>query len=495
MKYHYMLPLDVYYIIMSKLDNRTLLSMRRTCPALYKMDINPFLRDNLRKTTRISVDKYNTRGLMRLSKFTFENKNISAGFKHSLILTHNKQVYAFGSNNYGQLGLTDYYNTVTPTLITGLNTYNHYPVCVITGYNHSLVLTNDNRVYTFGFNHHGQLGIGEDYDTCSIPILISTTEIGDNIVQISAIADQSFVLIDTGKIYAFGSNQYGELGLPDKRDYHIPTVIANLNNIISISVGLSHSLALTKDNKLYIFGQNSQTVSNANHFAGNGGKLIPKFVYDEYIDDYFIEQQGDDDVYEMNNDTIMAKYSNNKINDSIATNNFIDHRFDDHNIIQMATGTHHSLILLENGECYALGNNDHGQLGLSDNRYIRETPELLEFSGYGYGKAYMSNVVNISAGHNHSLLSTADGHLYGFGANKSRQLGLNNVSMQNFPVSINNASLANPGNIIQISCGMNHSIILYDNGEIYGFGSNICGQLGMGYYTIQVSEPMLIMVI
>ena len=92
---------------------------------------------------------------------------ISAGFKYSLALDNNGQIYAFGYNLYGQLGLGDNNNRNIPTLISNLTNI----IQISSGYTHSLALNNNGQVYAFGNNFAGQLGLGDKKDR-NIPIKV-----------------------------------------------------------------------------------------------------------------------------------------------------------------------------------------------------------------------------------------------------------------------------------------------------------------------------------
>src|SRR5439155_538544 len=81
---------------------------------------------------------------------------ISAGHHHSLVLSNNGHVYAFGYNDVDQLGLKDIIGIVTPTLIPNLNQI----IQISAGHSHSLALSNTGQIYAFGNNGYGQLGLG-----------------------------------------------------------------------------------------------------------------------------------------------------------------------------------------------------------------------------------------------------------------------------------------------------------------------------------------------
>ena len=85
-------------------------------------------------------------------------RNISAGTFYSLVLTENGQVYAFGDNGYGQLGLGDTNNRLVPTSIPMLNNI----MQISAGMDYSLVLAENGQEKALGRNKGGQLGLGDN---------------------------------------------------------------------------------------------------------------------------------------------------------------------------------------------------------------------------------------------------------------------------------------------------------------------------------------------
>jgi alpha-tubulin suppressor-like RCC1 family protein len=137
---------------------------------------------------------------------TPENKiiDISSGFLHTLSLCENGTVYSFGCNYYRQLG---YDRKLLRTIINPLHITNlHNVIQISCGACHSIVLTKDGLVYAFGDNSVGQLGLGILQST-TYPTLIPKLK---DIIQIST--GFCHTLANDGKIYGFGSNLRGELG-------------------------------------------------------------------------------------------------------------------------------------------------------------------------------------------------------------------------------------------------------------------------------------------
>jgi len=162
---------------------------------------------------------------------------ISSLIRHTLALTHEGMVYSFGGDGYhGELGPREHTDTLFPSLITGLNNI----VQVAAGGIHSLVLTVDGKVYGFGYNMEGQLGMGE-LDYCDKPTLIHGL---DHVVQIAAGIHHSLALTIEGLVYFFGHDSIGFFST-EEGYFLTPTLVPGVNNAVNISsVGFRSAIVM-----------------------------------------------------------------------------------------------------------------------------------------------------------------------------------------------------------------------------------------------------------
>ena len=159
---------------------------------------------------------------------------------------------------------------------------------------------------------------------------------------------------------------------------------------------------------------------------------------------------------------------NNNLNRTIPIRN--DFFKEKGSIKQIFLGESHSMIVMYNGDLYVFGNNEFGQLGLNDNR-IRYRPIRNDFF------TDKGSIKHIVLGELHSMILMDNGDLYVFGNNRDGQLGLNDDLERNSP--IRNDFFKDKGSIKQIALGRYHSMVLMDNGDLYVFGRNRWGQLGL----------------
>jgi len=142
----------------------------------------------------------------------------------------------------------------------------------------------------------------------------------------------------------------------------------------------------------------------------------------------------------------------------------------------VCAGASHSLMVTDAGRLYAMGDNSHGQLGLGRrDRGSASEPVLVE------GQLALRKVQLLAAGDDHSLACTGDGQLYAWGANANGQLGLSRVDDQLAPQAVR--QLQDAG-VTSLACGSRHSLVVAGRGaQVWAFGSNAQGQLGTGQVT------------
>jgi alpha-tubulin suppressor-like RCC1 family protein len=177
---------------------------------------------------------------------------VSAGTGHTLAIKSDGSLWAWGYNFYGQLGDGTNTNQTVPTQIGSATNW----VSVSAGAYHSLGITADKKLWGWGHNGDGQLG---DFSTNdhSVPALITVIGVTTNWVSVSAGGNHSLGITDNGKLWAWGGNDYGQLGDGSLFKRLQPTQITAITNWVSVSAGASHSLATTSDGKLRAWGHNN----------------------------------------------------------------------------------------------------------------------------------------------------------------------------------------------------------------------------------------------
>jgi alpha-tubulin suppressor-like RCC1 family protein len=236
----------------------------------------------------------------------------------------------------------------------------------------------------------------------------------------------ALIVTQNDSVYAIGDNSCGQLGLGHNKQVKNLTIVDELCNkqIVDFVNGSTYCMARDNCGNVYFFGSK---------------------VFSFGSSDYFNKPE-------------MMKGLNEKP------------------VIAMSSGSYHSLLLTKFDEVYAWGENKFGQIGNGSNNDQLENPIRIE--GFDSKK-----VVMISCGAVFSMALTESGRVYSWGHKAVGNLGIeSNRSFDNRrpnPVSIEDHL------IVKISCGHSHGLLLTKNGEVYAFGNNKCGQIGIGSYENQ----------
>ncbi|XP_053476679.1 probable E3 ubiquitin-protein ligase HERC4 isoform X2 [Ictalurus furcatus] len=179
---------------------------------------------------------------------------VSCGEAHTLALNDKGQVFAWGQASDGQLGLANIEECMrVPRTIKSLSEV--HVVQVSCGYRHSLALSRRGQIFSWGQNRYGQLGLGKERLCVLTPQVIHSLQ-GIPFAQISAGGAHSFALTMSGAVFGWGRNKFGQLGLNDNKDRCFPSLLKTLRSqrVVYICCGEDHTAALTKEGGVFTFG-------------------------------------------------------------------------------------------------------------------------------------------------------------------------------------------------------------------------------------------------
>ncbi|MGD0881340.1 MAG: MBG domain-containing protein [Acidimicrobiales bacterium] len=179
---------------------------------------------------------------------------IAAGQYHNLALTSAGAIYAWGYNNDGQLGDAKKTTPTTPVLVslpTGVKA-----IAIAAGGYHSLAAASNGDVYAWGLNADGQLGTGTTTTETS-PTVVSMPS-GVSATLVAAGLYHSLAVGSNGKLYSWGYNIYGQLGIGSETESKTPVAVTLPGGATptAIAAGLYYSAALLPSGSMYTFGEN-----------------------------------------------------------------------------------------------------------------------------------------------------------------------------------------------------------------------------------------------
>ena len=381
------------------------------------------------------------------------------GNGYSLALSADGTVYTWGRNEYGQLGNgVTATNSPVPVAVKTAGTPMEGKTIVQISAKvwYALALASDGTVYSWGFNSWGQLGNGTSgtANNASAPVAVKTAGTpmdGKTIVQVAAGATHSLALATDGTIYAWGKNEYGQLGNDSTTNSPVPVAVKTAGTpmegktIIQIHAGYEHSLALASDGTVYAWGRN------------NSGQLGKNDATDTHIP-AAVQTLG----------TPMA----GKV------------------IVQLAAGNSQSMALASDGTVYTWGWNQYGQLGNGTTTNSRIPVAVVTTGTPLAGKT----ISQIAAGNAHALAMTDDGAIYSWGWNQYGQLGNNSTINSSLPVIVKTTGTPLAGKMItQIASGGSpNSLVLANDGTMYTWGWGQHGQLGNGTIGTDAKTPLAV---
>ena len=317
---------------------------------------------------------------------------------------------------------------------------------IATGEYHSLFITQTQTVKTVGGNDRGQLGNGTTNDSLEFVDVLGKDGVGllNDVIAVSAGSYHSLALKSDGTVWAWGCNYYeGRLGDGTAVDKTTPVQVRGgesgeefLTDIVAISTGYNHSLALKSDGTVWSWGDNEY------------GKL------------------GDGTAVDK---TTPVQVKGGESGEEFLTN-----------IVAISAGDDHSLALKVDGTVWAWGDNLCSKLG-DGTAVDKTTPVQVR---YEPNISFLTDIVAVSAGDDHSLALKVDGTVWAWGNDGNGQLGDGTTVDKTTPVQVKGGETEEEPlvNIAAISSSAisNASFAIKSDGKIYGWGENGKGELGDG---------------
>ena len=221
-------------------------------------------------------DTVNAAEPIKFEVLPWAQTRIACGSEHTLCVNAGGRLFGWGRNEKSQLGVGDTEMRVVPTLVTGL-LKTKTVVQVAAGLEHSACLTADGLVFVCGSGGHGQLGGGDTEDRAA-PTLVRGELQGRKVLQVAAGAGHTVCVTGDGAVFSFGSNDDGKLGVGDTENRLVPTLLrGELENksVMQVASGGGHSVFVTADGLVFACGLNDEGQLGV---GGTERRLVPTLV-------------------------------------------------------------------------------------------------------------------------------------------------------------------------------------------------------------------------
>jgi alpha-tubulin suppressor-like RCC1 family protein len=365
---------------------------------------------------------------------------VETGHNHTVSLKADGTVFAWGLGTSGQLGLGTTLAEVGSLVAgatkpeqvlnpegTGIL---QNIVKIAVGSNHTVALDKDGNVYTFGLNAQGQLGLG-DITNRNLPEL--NPELS-GIVDIFARFNTTFVMDVNGNVFAFGANSSGILGDLTTTARNRPVLVNGpLFNSIDIGVMEDNLLILRPDGTVIGIGRNAHGQlgrNNTTSLPAMYGNVLNSAGTNVLID--IIEMKaGDNHILALNKSGEIFAWgmgANGRIGDGGTTNRTLPVKIEGLTEIRnIKAGATSSYALAKSGVAYTWGDNINGKLGIGNSEQNQTRPVRVKSVNE---QTDFANILNIAGGLHHSIILDAFGHIYGVGRNDVGQFGAGNTNVR-----------------------------------------------------------------
>jgi alpha-tubulin suppressor-like RCC1 family protein len=443
---------------------------------------------------------------------------VSCGAFHTAVLTVTGDLWAFGGGLYGKLGFGNQENSMIPMKLP--RPQNGIPYAqVACGSFHTLAVTENGIVYAWGFGGHGRLGLSKEEDMLTTPTALTSLDPATNkcsgstvrrfrtlitkqdlivhdgeqddkdddepatrIIDVGAGAKHSMYCTSQGHVYTWGHNDCGQLGNqrntvePFTKPEQIKAHIGGLR-IVSVACGANHSLCVTARGDVYTWGLgksgqlghgSTDNMTSPNCIQLLQGKTVI-IVCGGEDNSGCVTDSGD--LYTWGAGE-MGKLGHGPATTSCLLPRLIRGDLHDKNVKQLSMGLSHTAVVVNQGTLYSWGAGWFGRLGHGDTQNVYE-PKKIE-------SLVFKRFKQISCGSYHSIAVTVDNECYTWGRGDER-LGVNARTNQLLPMLVESLSSRHI-NIDYVVASEEHSMAVGIDGTVYAWG------LGK-YCKLGVSEP------
>ncbi len=359
-----------------------------------------------------------------------------------------------------------------------INTYNSCDI-ISEIYNNTFYKIYSNKVYAYGDNRNMQLGIGSDKEVVRIPQKVLFKE---KIKDIKSIWHRTYFITITNKLYACGINYNGQLGIGSHgKGVHIPQKVLLEEKIKDIKSNCKQTCFITVNDEVYACGDNENGLAG----IGSHNKVVcipQKVLLEEKIKD--IKLNCKQTCFITVNDEVYACGDNDDGHLGIGSHDkdvYIPQKVLIEEKIKNIKGDYyHTYFTTIDNTVYACGDNNAGQLGIgSHDKYIYNPQKVL----------IEEKIKDINFKCERTYFTTINDEVYVCGNNNYGQLG---VDSHNKVVYIPQKVLIEE-KIKDILIYKDLIYFITSNNELYAYGIDHYGQLGIGSYDKVVCIPQKVL--
>lgn len=374
-------------------------------------------------------------------------------------LTETNELYCWGNNVIGQVGVASSPYVTTPHLVEANTTAVPLLSKLISGYANTC-LYKGLDLYCSGNNEQGQLGNNSgSFDEVS-PIFLGLSGLSQTGIGFGSLCHVTFM----GEVMCAGYNVWGQMGVDPQVSTRISvaTLIPNFTSVAQVDSGFDFSCARKIEGTVWCWGANDKGQ------LGNGlntNTHIPQQVMNlTDVVDIDVAQAGYHVCARKRDQSVWCWGWNSagQLGSGGANSNLPLQVQGLKGSASISLGFEFTCSLTEEGKAICFGSNTYGQLGLGHN-----------FSNNEFRSVEMNEISQIRAGSRHVCALNKSGFGYCWGDNEEGQLGNDSEKPSNLPISILE-------NITELTSGADFSCALNTENKLLCWGDNGGGQFGNG---------------
>ena len=460
-----------------------------------------------------------------INTFSGPLRSLSMKDNHACGVDNEFDIWCWGLNSYGGLGVGDQNQRTTPNRLTSDITGQSlgYAFAVETGYGGHTCGIFNRSTYCWGLNNHGQLGDSTTTNR-NRPALLSNSQT----IEFTDLAlgyQHSCGIATNGSVYCWGKNDYGQLGDNSTTESHIPVLVDFQTTVqaVAIGAGRSHVCVLSSVNTVHCWGYNGQ--GNLGNGPSSAHSSVPVQVPLPSLNSNTIVQLAAGDEFNcalVSNGSAMCWGSNNydqvegdlssDLPSSVRVPTFVN-LTENGQLVSLDLGVNHVCGIMKNSDVKCWGQST----GRVPRHSTRVSPslgfvehhaaeKLLYPQGWGLVDADISP---LPSGFNYTApllkvaanASLANALSWSLNTTSGTQQGSLQVDWVQLDIHSGKANRWNNGieyqtsesslPMIDVEAGYTHTCGIKTDGSMYCWGSNSYGKLGDGSQSGKLSPTLV----
>ena len=399
---------------------------------------------------------------------------ISAGQYHTLALDKNGKAWAWGANFFTILGVSALTQSALVPVAVGGSTRTFCEIQC--GEQTSFAIDKNGKLWVWGYNASGHLGINSFVGSISTPTAVYGTK---TFCKVSSGRYNTLAIDKNGKLWSWGQNDVGQLGDGTTADKYTPVAVCITGKTFcQIEAGFDVGIAMDKDNKVWSWGNDA---SGQLGIGGNYNKLTPVSLQATNKTFCFTYNGTYEQGLAIGNNNVLWYWGQNQIYYPNPTKSPRSvQNYSNISYCQVAANAGAIIALDQNGKIWGWGTTNYGQVG-----------HFNYSDGPQYTVTNVATFCKIAMGFDVSFGIDYNGKLWSWGGNFYGQLG------QNIAPDYANRSVPDPisGNaktFCQITGGGFHGVAIDHRGKVWCWGQNYYGNLGDNSTTSRLTPVSIV---